>query len=61
MQLEKEEIIRCVIFTIFSMVIGGSFKGFWFAACPWALMGIGLSAWAAYTGGQNNNKGENEK
>lgn len=30
---------------IISMVIGGSFKGFWLAACPWVLMGIGLSSW----------------
>ena len=67
-KIEKRVLFATVIFcaiaaivTITSMVIGGSFKEFWFAACPWALMGIGLSAWAAYTGGQNNNEGENEK
>ena len=41
--------------TVISMIIGGSFREFWFAACPWVLMGLGLSSWAAYVGSQTNN------
>jgi len=56
-------IVLCAVaavVTIISMIVGGSVKEFWFAACPWVLMGIGLASWAAYTGEhEEKNNSEN--
>lgn len=32
-----------------SLLVGGDFKDFCEAACPWVLFGIGFAAWAAYS------------
>lgn len=32
-----------------SLIVGGDFKDFCEAACPWVLFGIGFAAWAAYS------------
>lgn len=32
-----------------SLLVGGDFKDFCEAACPWVFFGIGFAAWAAYS------------